>query len=288
MKLFITLLLISMLAVFQVAEAKRFGGGGSFGYSKSYSGGSAPKSSNTTAAGQKSGGMGGLGKLLAAGAIGAALAYLFTSAGGGIGWILLAVLAFFIISRIMRSRAMSQQRPKQNQSGFGGRTINGQSSQQFASGNHNNAFDQNTAYADETDTTRTQTGGHNTYAVNGMMPDGTPETVFKHQGLNLFQQLQDLNNAASIEKVKGYLTNDMFNQLKDHVTENAEIAKFENLETEIVGFEKIGTKWVGSIKFSGKVKEDSHSNWDSFEEIWHFDRDKEEHIWQLSGIQQIS
>jgi predicted lipid-binding transport protein (Tim44 family) len=286
MKLFITLLLISMLSVVQIAEAKRFGGGRSFGYSKSYSGSSSSKTSNTTAAGKKSG-MGGLGKLLAAGAIGAALAYLFTSAGGGIGWILLAVAAFFIISKILRSRAMSQQRPKQNQSGFGGRTIDGQPSQQFASGNNHNTFDQNTAYADETET-RTQTGGHTSYAVNGMMPDGTPETVFKHQGLNLFQQLQDLNNAASIEKVKGYLTRDMFDQLKSEISSNNEIAKFENLETDIVGFEKFGTKWVGSIKFSGKVKEDSGSIWENFEEIWHFDRDKDEHIWQLSGIQQIS
>ena len=283
MKLFITILLISLLSFSQIAEAKRFGGGRSFGHSRSYSSQSS-SSTNKTTSGTRS--KSGFGKLLAAGAIGAALGYLFSGAGGGIGWILLAIIAFFILSRILRNRAMSQQRDNtQSKNPFSGRTIQGQSNHQYAHG-QNHSYDQSTAFADDS-TRTTPTGSSQSFAVNGLLPDGTPETVFKHQGLNLFQQLQELNTVASLEKIKGYVTQDMFTQIKDEIAQNNEIATFENLETEVVGFDKIDTKWVGSIKFNGKVKEDNHSNWENFEEIWHFDRGRDEHIWQLSGIQQI-
>ena len=259
MRIFLSILVVTMLALVQVAEAKRFGGGRSLGHSHSYSKPSSSRSHNNSASSQSSS-RNTFGKLLAAGAIGAALGYLFTGAGGGIGWILLAIIAFFVISRVMRSRKMNQPRGEQR------------SMHQSDTGDNGDA-----AAANNT----------SSFVTNGKMPDGTPEAVFRHQCMNLFQQLQDLNTADALDKVKGYLTPQMFEQIREEVNSNDEVAQFRELQTEIAGFEKNGSKWTGSVRFSGQVKENSRAQWQFFEEIWHFERDRDEHLWQLAGIQQI-
>lgn len=262
----ISLLLIA-LGGFQLAEAKRFGGGGNFGASRA-----APTQNNTANATRNTqntankGSM--LGRILSIAAIAALMAWLF-SAQGLMGILLLALIVFALVM-FMRRRAMSMQ------NGFN----------QANDNRHSQASTPFSAFQSaQTTETATESQANYTIAKDGLLPDGTPETVLTHQSLNLFKQLQNLNNAENLEKVRGYLTAEMFDQVKDTITTNTEIAEFDNLNAKVIDFEKTDSQSIASVMFVGLVKEDGQ--WNSFEEVWHFVRGHDEHIWQVAGIQQF-
>lgn len=258
-------LLLIALGGFQLAEAKRFGGGGSFGANRA-----APTQSNTANTARNTqntankGSM--LGRILSIAAIAALMAWLF-SAQGLMGILLLALIIFALVV-FMRRRAMSMQ------NGFN-----------QADDARNNQPNHLSAFQSAQATEATDTQAEYSVAKDGVLPDGTPETVLTHQALNLFKQLQNLNSAENLDKVRGYLTAEMYEQVKDTVASNTEIAEFDNLNAKVIDFEKATDQSIASVMFVGLVKEEGQ--WTSFEEVWHFVRGHDEHIWQVAGIQQF-
>lgn len=256
---------------FQLAEAKRFGGGSSHGYSRS-----APtQTHNSTAAGstaQKKGGMGAFGKILTALGLGALFAWLFSAHGMTGLLIVIALIALFVF--FMR-RKVTQQQMTQN-------TDHNQASPLHTA---TNAFtaDAQTTSAHQTNSVATGNNG----IINGQLADGTPETVFNHQALNLFKQLQALNNKEGLEKIRSYLTEDLYHSILNDIEHNDELAQFKDLSCKVLSCDRQANQYLASVMFVGQVKEDGHSDWQNFEEIWHFTRKDGEHLWQVAGVQQF-
>ncbi|WP_119327634.1 hypothetical protein [Cysteiniphilum halobium] len=259
---------------FQLAEAKRFGGGASHGYSRS-----APtQTHNSTAAGntaQKKGGMGTFGKILTALGLGALFAWLFSAHGMTGLLIVIALIALCVF--LMRRKAMQQQ--MQNNS-------HNNASHNQASPLHTaaNAF---TTNAQETSAEHNQSTQPNNGIINGQLADGTPETVFNHQALNLFNQLQALNNKEGLEKIRSYITEDLYHSVLNDIEHNDELAQFKDLNCKVISCDRQANQYIASVMFVGQVKEDAHSDWQNFEEIWHFARKDGEHLWQVAGVQQF-
>ncbi len=268
-------LLFLAFSSFQIAEAKRFGGGSSHGYSRS----AAPaKNTNSTAASQtqKKGGFGMLGGILAALGLGALFAWLF-SAQGMTGLIIVLLILAALVFMFRRSKLAQQMQ----QNHMNSQQTSAQNTQQ-ESHQSQSAFTQHANTLEATAAENTSVG-----VQDGKLPDGTPESVFNHQALNLFNQLQSLNTQSGLEKIKGYLTEDLYVSVKDDINENTDIAEFKDLNSKVISCEKQGDSWVASVMFIGQVKEDHASNWESFEEVWHFTRKDQEHLWQVAGIQQF-
>ena len=266
MKNFIVLIIVLSLGLVSVSEAKRFGASKSFGFNKPAA--SKNISHNSTKQSQSKKGL--LGGILAAGAIGAMLGYLFSSAGGlGLLMIILLLIGFaLLIYKRKKNFAMNQ--------GSLRNTLDSNNMKYSGDFNQENITCDNSIKSEN----------HNFFQNKNTLIDGTPKAVFEHQALNLFNQIQNLNSGSSIDSLKGYLTQDLFEQMKSEILENDQTASFRNIIVDIVAFANEHNIWIGSVHFSGKVKENCLSNWENYSEIWHFSRNKTEHIWKLSGIQQ--
>ncbi|WP_116963541.1 hypothetical protein [Fastidiosibacter lacustris] len=266
---FFSLLMVA-LSGFQLAEAKRFGGGSSHGYSRS-----APTQTHNNAthtnATQKQTGMGTFGKILTALGLGALFAWLFSAHGMTGLLIVIALIALVVF--IMRRKAMQHQINHKSNSNF-------QYQQPSSLHSVANAFTQH-------ENVTTQSAMSSNTIQNGQLPDGTPETVFNHQALNLFNQLQSLNNKTGLEKIKSYITEDLYKSVINDIQSNEELAEFKDVSCKVIDCDRQGDQWIASVMFVGQVKENSSGDWQNFEEIWHFTREDGEHLWQVAGVQQF-
>ncbi|MFZ9035287.1 MAG: hypothetical protein ACO2ZM_04125 [Francisellaceae bacterium] len=263
-------ILLIALGGFQLAEAKRFGGGSSHGYNRSAPTNTYNKSNASTPAKKNNFG---IGKILAALGIGALLAWLFSAQGmsGLLIVLLIAAALIFFIRRFKATQATAQQ--NQNHSAS------------FTQSNPSWDQNVNALYGSNSDTISETV--IEPAVKNGQLADGTPEAVFNHQALNLFNQLQSLNTKSGLEKIRSYLTEDLYHSIKADVENNSDIAEFRDVRGKPVACEKHGNQWLATVMFVGCVKEDSGSDWQNFEEIWHFSRADGEHLWQVAGVQQI-
>ncbi|MCF6777273.1 hypothetical protein L3V83_11940 [Thiotrichales bacterium 19X7-9] len=118
------------------------------------------------------------------------------------------------------------------------------------------------------------------------LPDGTDVYKFEEIAYQLFMQLQKLNDQASINSIKNYLTDDLFNQMKAEIFQNSSIAEFKNLQWCYLGFEQNDSDLYASVAFKGLVKE-KETNWTYFNETWCFLKSSPNE-WLLAGIKQVN
>ncbi|WP_151194291.1 hypothetical protein [Cysteiniphilum sp. JM-1] len=59
------------------------------------------------------------------------------------------------------------------------------------------------------------------------------------------------------------------------------------MSCKVISCDRQANQYIASVMFVGQVKEDAHSDWQNFEEIWHFTRKDGEHLWQVAGVQQF-
>lgn len=306
----LTVLLLTMMSLgFQVAEAKRFGGGKSYGFSKKmFSTPKKSKSSNTSQsnakqstptapANNKSSGMSRFLGPLAGLAAGGLLASMFFGEGfEGLqimdillfGLIGLAIWMFFKRRRASSGTAHAysggpfQQTspnvpPAQSQSG------NNTSQQYFTSSSN----EKNSA----TDGIVIGSGLSENANVMLVAPDWFDEASFIEGAKGHFKAVQKAWDEADVSELKSYCSDEFFAAMQaemidlkagDNHTEVLEL----DAETSTMATE--GDYFIVSVRFSGLIKEDSDSA-QEFTEIWHIRRlTKGEGNWQIAGIQQLS
>jgi predicted lipid-binding transport protein (Tim44 family) len=118
------------------------------------------------------------------------------------------------------------------------------------------------------------------------LPDGTDVSSFLRQAKATFLHLQSLNGAENVGEIRKYMTADLFDSLKDHIAQNTSLADFPNLECRLLDCAKEHNGYVASVLFSGMVSEEVGSPAESFSEIWHYVKGEQDLRWLLAGIQQ--
>ncbi|ENP0849409.1 Tim44 domain-containing protein [Vibrio parahaemolyticus] len=283
----IVALLMFTVAVTPIAEAKKFGGGKSFG--KSYKTAPAPKQQQqntntigkeqTTKSSSKKGLMGGLlGGLLAGGL----LAAFFGGAFEGIQFmdILIIGLIAFIIFKLMRGMlgakqgSMNQQR---QQPAFGG------NASKFEQTNMQN-FEQQP---------NTNAGGFTGFGAQTDVPHNYPpgfdQAAFINGSREHYRILQGAWNHNQLDTIEEYVSPSLFEDLK------AERAKLEGeqhtdvmyVDAEIVRAEYDANKAQLSLQFSGRYRDAAEGVEEDIEDIWHLERDLTvpNAPWLIVGIQ---
>ncbi|EJG2370901.1 Tim44 domain-containing protein [Vibrio parahaemolyticus] len=283
----IVALLMFTVAVTPIAEAKKFGGGKSFG--KSYKTAPAPKQQQqntntigkeqTTKSSSKKGLMGGLlGGLLAGGL----LAAFFGGAFEGIQFmdILIIGLIAFIIFKLMRGMlgakqgSMNQQR---QQPAFGG------NASKFEQPNMQN-FEQKP---------NTNAGGFTGFGAQTDVPHNYPpgfdQAAFINGSREHYRILQGAWNHNQLDTIEEYVSPSLFEDLK------AERAKLEGeqhtdvmyVDAEIVRAEYDANKAQLSLQFSGRYRDAAEGVEEDIEDIWHLERDLTvpNAPWLIVGIQ---
>lgn len=302
----LTLVFTILCLIFtQNTFAARLSGGKSYGTNRSYSGNSYSKQNTNTTQQQTTGaqpsqgtpsrGMGaGTGALLGAAAGGAAGYMLGKNAANhnasdvsqspsysqqsNIPWGIIAILGALLIIGLMffrRSRPVTQTNNQfrtsdsQQQNSFQIPTINKNSS---SSQTYN----------------QTQTQPIQAAPTIEKMPDGVETMYFLRQVKGTFLHVQSMNNKENISEIAKYMTNDLYAELKDVISNNQYVADFTKLDCELVDAVMENNQLIASVKFSGLVSDEPNKAPEAFSEIWHFVKsDLNSNKWLISGIQQV-
>lgn len=265
-----------------IAEAKKLGGGKSFG--KSYK--TAPaqpaakpvdtKNPTVGAQAPKKGGMMGglLGGLLAGGLF----AYLLGSGAfeglQGMDFLLIALLALggvFLFRALRRNKAAAAQ-PQTAYAGY--QPPQSAAPQQFE---QSHSAPQATGFADSD--------------VPFRLPPGFDMNGFLAGARDHYRTLQEAWNKNDLEKIREYVSPELFEHLK---AERAELSGEQHTEVMYVDTQLVradyGSDWAQvSVRFSGRYMDRQEQVEEDIKEVWHLERDlaKDNAPWHIVGIEQL-
>ena len=289
MKFFLMLLVMALtcLALLStVAEAKRFGGGSSFGksrampsqqYNRPASAAPAPASAPAPAAtGNKW--MGPLAGL----AVGAGLATMFSGGGmGGVGGmgggmssilmlLMLAGVVMFLIAKFKKSQQATE--PNMQYAG-GGAAYNTQDTMQQPAPQPNYGSGIASSYS-------------------GNIPQDFPVDSFLRNAKMSFIRLQAANDSKDLNDVREYTTPEVFAEISMQMQERGNtIQKTEviAINAELLEVANDGDYTIASVRFTGQLSENKSSP-ENVDEIWHIQKNRQDAnaAWLLAGIQQTN
>ncbi|MGL5450810.1 MAG: Tim44 domain-containing protein [Aeromonas sp.] len=280
------------------AEAKKFGGGKSFG--KTYRTAPAQPAAkpidnkNPTlgaqAAPKKGGLMGGmmgglLGGLLAGGLFAALMGSGAFEGLQGMDFVLIAILAMgavFLFRAMRRKKAAALASQQTAYAGY--QPPQAPAPQQFEQSNfapsnltQSNNAPQATGFADSD--------------VPFRLPPGFDQNSFVATARDHYRTLQEAWNSNDLEKVREYVTPELFEQLK---AERAELTGDQHTEVMYVDAQLVradyGNDWAQvSIRFTGRYMDRQEQVEEDIKEVWHLERDlaKDNAPWHISGIEQL-
>ncbi|MBI3771631.1 MAG: Tim44 domain-containing protein [Gammaproteobacteria bacterium] len=273
-KLFVIALISSTLFIGQ-AEAKRFGGGKSFGYQRNnVSQQAAPKAPPTQApasAPAKSGNRW-LGPLMGL-AAGGLLASLFMGHGfDGIKpfdimlMLGIAALIFFVI------RAMRRPTPARGQVQYAGHSDGGPAPVIDASQERSGM---------------SSSGGGGT----STRPSWFDEDNFVRLAKSHFIRLQAANDARDLHDIREYTTPEIFAEISLQMQELGDTVQHTeviSVDAKVLDVYNEGDLTIASVRYTGQIREQANGPIETFDEIWHVQRSHAQTNanWHIAGIQQ--
>jgi len=281
MKRFLMLLTIALttLSLFAAtAEARRFGGGGSFGKQRSMAPQQAPKApaaapAPTPGAAPAAAGNKWLGPLAGL-AIGAGLGALFMGGGlggmgGAMGGILMALLAaglvMFLIAKFRKPHSAMQY------AGAGASYDSPRPVQQPLSGGPVSAAPS---------------------AQLSDIPADFPVDTFLRSAKISFIRLQAANDRKDLNDIREYTTPEMFAEISMQMQERDDVPQKTDvvaINSELLGVANEGDLAIASVRFTGQLCENNGTP-ENVDEIWHVQKNlrDDKSVWLLSGIQQTT
>ncbi len=296
----------------QNSEAKRFGGGSSFGYQKQVApkqyktapSKTAPKQTSSTQTKPASGAAKWLGPLAGIAAGGLLAAMLFGDGFEGIQLfdILLFALIAFVLFKIFAGRARTQQAQYQQtysddmdsrQSGAQAYRENVAVQQQYRrahSGTPQSAEQQGSIIgADLEDGIGQGVSGRAEFLDE--IPAWFDAESFVQGAKGHFVTLQKAWDNVDLSELESYCTADLFSALQKElqgVQPGDNHTVVDSLDAEIAAMAVDGGYLVVSVRFSGFIEEDA-AGAHAFSEIWHIRRlASDEGDWKVAGIQQAN
>ncbi len=279
---FCCVLMLGLTLTPDMAEAKRFGGGGSFGKmfstpkKVSPTRQTAPKAAPTSttgkaATGSKRPGMGGmLGGLLAGGLLGAMF-----MGGAFEGIQMMDILIIAVIGFVLFKLFAGAKAPRTRQPQYAGHpepevAATRSSTEPFASGG---------------------AWGQGDQAVELELPAWFDKTAFLEGSSNHFAQLQQAWSQNDLVEIRSYCSPELFDALEAERAGLGEGVLDNDLVSvvpELVGFAEADGQAQVSILFNGWMREGAEAETTEFNEIWHLTRDlsAEGADWFIVGIEQ--
>ncbi|MCB1986556.1 MAG: Tim44 domain-containing protein [Burkholderiales bacterium] len=282
---FLTLAFFTISLIAVDAEARRMGGGKSFGKQRqSLNQQSTPNQQQAPTPAQTpaspAGGGSKWGGALAGLAAGGLLAALFMGgAFEGINMmdiimlILIAGVIFFIIRLMRRPRAEQSAQPMQY-SGINTTTQSGAASPPFGQ----------TAQSHSMESGNTQ--------HTNIPPDFKVESFLRNAKMS-FIRLQAANDVGDVNDIREYTTPEMFAEISMQIQERGNVQQKSEvmfLDANLLDVEANNDSAIASVRFTGQMRELPDGEPEAFDEVWHVEKDLKDpdSVWLLAGIQQVS
>ncbi len=289
-------------AVISDAEAKRLGGGKSFG-SKNFQNSSAKRTSSVSkpskaqqqnadrkqAMSKKGGMMGLLGGLMIGGMLGALF---FGGAFENINFmdILLFGGIAFLLFKIFASRGRQQTRTA-NGAPYDSSYDKSETEQTHQARQSSNEYDSGDANfgADGAQ----ETAQEENVLQTSKIPRGFDQKSFLSGAENVYELLQKAWDNGELGDLRQFCTDNVFGELQDQFHARASNSKTEivSLKSELINVVISGNSTEATVVFNAQLKEfdNNEDEISAVQEAWHFVRpdNRNEHNWLLDGIQQI-
>lgn len=250
-----------------VAEAKRFGGGSSFGKQRAAPTKQVQQAPAPAPAAPAPGGNRWLGPLAGL-AIGAGLASMFAGEGlgGSMGPILMALLVVGVLMFLFR-RFSPPRRPAMQYAG--------------------NAA----PYQEPVPVQPPVYGGSATpLPATGNIPHDFPTAQFLRNAKTSFIRLQAANDRKDLDDIREYTTPEVFAEIAMQLQERGDAPQKTDvpaLAAELLEVANEGDFSIASVRFTGQLRE-NNSVPENVDEIWHVQKNlrDDKSVWLLAGIQQ--
>lgn len=245
------------------ADARRFGGGKSFGYSRPFSNNASRTPAGPSAQPASSGNrwlapLAGL-------AAGGLLASLFMGHGLGSGifsWVLILAGGFLLWGLIRR----------------------------FMAGNR--TFSQQAAFQT---TPAPPASSHRTFQnISSFNPTSESlstfdENAFLRTAKTVFIRLQAAYDHKNVSDIREFTTPHVFAEIQMQLQERGDTVNQTDvihIDAKLIDHVIESDKMTASVQFSGSIREEANAAPLDIKEIWHFDKYKNQDNWLLAGIQQ--
>jgi predicted lipid-binding transport protein (Tim44 family) len=129
-------------------------------------------------------------------------------------------------------------------------------------------------------------------AASGDIPADFDAAAFLRSAKTYFIRLQAAWDQADINDIREFTTPEMFGELRLQLQERGATPNHTDvvtLDAELLGMEPVGDNYMASVKFSGMIKESENAPAEPFTEIWNLTKPVSgQGGWVLAGIQQLS
>ncbi|WP_050466601.1 Tim44 domain-containing protein [Herbaspirillum chlorophenolicum] len=122
------------------------------------------------------------------------------------------------------------------------------------------------------------------------IPDGFDTAGFVRNAKTYFIRLQAAWDRADINDIREFTTPEMFAELRMQLTERGaspNATDVVQLEAELLGIETMPYDYMATVRFQGLIKEAPELSAEPFAEIWNLSKPQSGGGWVLAGIQQV-
>lgn len=292
MKKFVVMLFAAFIGfsgVVHEAEAKRLGGGKSFGSQRDSSvmkRDATPAPSQNSAAAQRPGQAAGAAAQpakrswmgpLAGIAAGLGLAALASHLGFGEEMASFMMIALLVFAALFLWRMFARRK-----------TGNEEQAMQYAGAAAGPAYAPPQAQAFESSAAAGSSSAA-TEAVN--VPADFDVAGFLRQAKLNFVRLQAANDSGDVEDIRSFTSPEVFAEIRMQLQErgtNAQHTDVAQVDAVLLDVSTEGEQYIASVRFYGLIREEADASPESFDEVWHLSKPVSgERGWLISGIQQM-
>ena len=109
-----------------------------------------------------------------------------------------------------------------------------------------------------------------------------------------FTTLQDAWDRSDIQALRAMMTDDMLEQIKtqlgdreSHTGGNINKTEVVMLDAKLLGIEELSNSYMASVEFSGMIKEDASAGANPFREVWNMTKPRSGGGWLVAGVQAL-
>lgn len=134
-------------------------------------------------------------------------------------------------------------------------------------------------------------GGAAAVTTVGNIPADFDTAGFARNAKAQFMALQSANDARDLDRLRDYLTPDMFQSIQADLAERGDAPQTTEvfgLEARVLDVAEEPTQYVVSVRFTGSVRSEPGVEPDALDEVWHLTKPKSGFGgWVVAGIEQV-
>lgn len=115
---------------------------------------------------------------------------------------------------------------------------------------------------------------------------------FARNATQQFLALQSANDARDLQRLRDYLTPEMFEEVRSDVESRGDAAQDTQvfgLNAQVLEVAEEGERYIVSVRFTGSVRDKMHADTEDLDEVWHLTKPRTGFGgWVVAGIQQVT